>query len=409
MKLTQRQESSNLDDNDLIHIVDVSNTTQSLQGSSFKVKLLSLLNYLRQKAITFTQQISFTLSPIFSNLLPNQYVKTDANKKLVTVSSIPFSDISGFSGASVAVLGNTLFVSSYAPLSNDLQTRASALGRIDKPFKTIQAAFNASNSGDTIYVFGGNYAESASVTGKSLRIILFDVSVNLIFTDSANNLKIEGFGNSIIGNLSLSDDNSGSGFVYANNLTINTYTLGFRGNVVFDKCTINNLTGGLGSSQSINAIDCAFNNIVLDNFSTGVFLTGVFRYCMFNNCQFIYTQPNSSTSYFYFENCNLIGTTFYAFHKRYVFKKCDLKNTTFNYTSSGAYPVLLFDFVLDLCTIRNFVFNDSASSVGSYSFILNVEKCITDFDFNSIITGNITTEGIAQNLMTAARVSKFLR
>jgi len=95
MKLTGRQENSNLDDNDLVHVVDVSNTTQSPQGSSFKVKLLSLLNYVRQKAITFTQQITFSLSPIFSALTASQYVKTDASKKLTTGATIPYSDISG--------------------------------------------------------------------------------------------------------------------------------------------------------------------------------------------------------------------------------------------------------------------------------------------------------------------------
>lgn len=265
MKLTQRQELQQLDDKDLFHVVDVSNKSQSPQGSSFKSKLLSLVDYFRQKAITFTQQIRFIFSPIFITLNINEYVKTDLNKKLVSVSTIPFSDITGapnslppnglasgeltgsypdpgllqtavtaklltgmpaFTNAPIlqsdsiltafsktqgqinstaqsVSLGEVFYVSLLAPIANDLQTRTQARGRIDRPFRTIQACINAVATANTILdriVISGTFTENLNWSG--LANITFQLENAIIIGNHtptvSTNLTIEMNSNSLM-------------------------------------------------------------------------------------------------------------------------------------------------------------------------------------------------------------------
>ena len=77
-----------------------------------------------------------------------------------------------------AQLGNILFVSSLAPVANDSQTRTQALGRIDRPFRTIQNAVSIATNNDCIFVLNGTFNENIIIsTSKFLTFYLFDCTI----------------------------------------------------------------------------------------------------------------------------------------------------------------------------------------------------------------------------------------
>jgi len=87
------EKSTDFADDDVAYIVDVSDTTQDPAGTSFKVKLISLLNWIASKAITFAQKITFTSAPRFDSTTENSYLKVDATKDLTSITSIPKADV----------------------------------------------------------------------------------------------------------------------------------------------------------------------------------------------------------------------------------------------------------------------------------------------------------------------------
>jgi len=95
MKLTDRQENNILDDNDLFHGVDVSDLSQASSGSSFKIKLISFVNWLRQKTITLTGVITFSSAPKLNSVGATKYLKTDASNDIIGLNNIPYVDVSG--------------------------------------------------------------------------------------------------------------------------------------------------------------------------------------------------------------------------------------------------------------------------------------------------------------------------
>lgn len=82
--------------------------------------------------------------------------------------TLPFQPGSAPS-ASVS-LGNILYVSLNAPIANDSQTRAQALGNILSPFRTPSAAANVANDGDTLVIYAQTYA-GFTVLNKTLTIV----------------------------------------------------------------------------------------------------------------------------------------------------------------------------------------------------------------------------------------------
>lgn len=86
--------------------------------------------------------------------------------------------------AFLANLGNILFVSASAPVASNLQTRSQAIGRIDKPFRNLQKAFDVCEDGDTIIIFAGTYTGNLTVIDKDNITIkcIGSVTINGNFT-----------------------------------------------------------------------------------------------------------------------------------------------------------------------------------------------------------------------------------
>lgn len=148
-----------------------------------------------------------------------------------------------------ANLGNILFVSANAPIANDGNTREQVIGRINKPFKSIQSAVNVALTNDVIIIFSGTYNENI---------------VNNDFLFETRNLKFVGLGNVNITSISFTQNShfdfenvnftnfitfsgpgAGQTIQKLNKCNITTQTLGCSGQYLFENCNI-------GRNGSIN-------------------------------------------------------------------------------------------------------------------------------------------------------------
>lgn len=66
-------------------------------------------------------------------------------------------------------------------------------GRMDRPFKTISAALLITQSGDTVYIGAGTYAETITIPNRTLSLT-FEPSVNITPAAGNDGLLISGFG-----------------------------------------------------------------------------------------------------------------------------------------------------------------------------------------------------------------------
>lgn len=200
-----------------------------------------------------------------------------------------------------ANLGNILFVSANAPIANDGNTREQAIGRIDKPFRSIQNAVNVASSGDVVYVSMGSY--NGFTTNNTFfydcTIILENVIVNGDFKISsgyglAKTFTLIGIGKSkITGNIQTPDNSN----YLIDNIEFNNYTapISTLYNANIKNCKINNL----------QAIACLFENCTIN-------LSYAYRSnSFFHNCQITISTAINEGQFnkLYFEGCNITVTS----------------------------------------------------------------------------------------------------
>lgn len=281
------------------------------------------------------------------------------------------------------------------------------VGNLFFHYLTVQEAVTDSVGNDLILVMPGTYNENVSYTGKTLTFYLFNATVSSLTSTVNNNSRVVGFGNSRVNTLSLSDDNSGIGNAYIKDLIIGTYAIGYRGTIHMNGCTVNNITGAVGAAQNIRAFNTGFLNCSFGATDSGRnFTRGYFSKCTFSSCNFILTSQNTTT-YLYFSDSELTSCSISAYHHKVIFKHCELKNTTYNWVYSGAIPNVTQFLTLDTCIVSGWTFNNVSSGQLSYSLTINIDKTKTDYDFNSMIVGNVVTEGIDQTIMSSTRISRF--
>jgi len=125
-------------------------------------------------------------------------------------------------------------------------------------YATIQAAVNASNDGDTVYVYNGTYHEwkinvtkSICLVGqsKTTTIIEGDPETGPIIKIEASNVNISGF--------TIQESKTGIYLYYSNSSSVN------------DNIIITNVIGGgggyIGSSTGI-LLDCSYRNTICENY-----------------------------------------------------------------------------------------------------------------------------------------------
>ena len=169
-------------------------------------------------------------------------------------------------------LGNILYVSANAPIGNNTQSRADALGRIDKPFQSIQSAVNVANGdlGDIIYILAGTYNENISIS-KSIRSFILDnaiinglINFNIPSTRIYTKTIIQGIGFAIINSnlITLNCNPAGVSihrFEFRNleiNAEYNYNNSENRRTVSYFNCRINKTADYVSSTDYIRVYNC---------------------------------------------------------------------------------------------------------------------------------------------------------
>lgn len=294
-----------------------------------------------------------------------------------------------------ANLGNILFVSSEAPAINNSQTRVQAVGRIDRPFRTINAAHIMSTDNDIIYVLAGDYtvtSMSVSNANRSSRFILDNCNITI----TSNFLNITGSGYARPHFISL---------INSNMTTNQSIISGIRPINVFGN---NNLTCSITSTSVtiISSLHCLFrtsvrgtvSNLTINSFGAPIVngtVNSTFVNCIINcafftiagqwvhtfeNC-YLYTSNNfmSGTSQTYglhAKNCTII-TQFSTTAQLSILK---LKNCELSITGTFINELAITNavyFIIENCKITcdTLISKNSINTNNNMQFLNNVFKC----------------------------------
>lgn len=213
--------------------------------------------------------------------------------------------------AQISNLGNIIFVSANAPTSANLQTRAEALGRIDRPFQSINSAFLVSTPGDLIYCLPGTYPLT-TITLASTRTNQF------YFQNCVTSTVGSGFATAVfrtaIGATNL--------FLYLENTTMSFTTESFFRAAVQSQCRV------FGDNNSfINANNPAVSGILLG----GVNPVGIMK--NISTSVFTVTVANSQRTS-NFENCEISCNSYPCDRNGLSLKNCVFSQTIQNVVSS---------------------------------------------------------------------------
>lgn len=250
-------------------------------------------------------------SPLVKKGFETEQVNSDWNTTNGKAQILNKPDLSIYSQN--ANLGNILFVSANAPIINNGQNRATALGRIDKPFKSIQSALNVCSSEDTIVVFAGTYTENLITVDKT------------IFLNFIGNCVLNGNIEKYNGNWGFSSFLSiiGEELTINGNITIQTNWTNTKNYIKVKKINSGNLIPlnsdfrtsliikdtEIVTNTNTNATDNAFNSYTNCKIkATGIFIFGggVAANCEIE-CSRIYTRQDSGILP-KLENCNVTTT-----------------------------------------------------------------------------------------------------
>lgn len=312
--------------------------------------------------------------------------------------------------AQISNLGNILFVSANAPTSANLQTRIEALGRIDRPFQSINAAHLVSSVGDLIYCLPGTYnITTISITSTRSNTFYF------FYCNITTGAGIGTFSMAInIQRLNL----------YLQNTTITFQTTSFFRSSSQSTCIINGdqnsainsstLTTGtlLGGNNPIGAIKNI--NITVAN------ITGVSqRVNSFENCTiFCNTYPFNNNGLI-LNNCNFgefAGTTANR-GNNFVFE-C----TNSSFTANGDLGMIFSRIIIKNSTLNlnntNFILTiETGSSPESY-FIQNSIIYCSNFlnrnnpsgtsDFLRVLNTSICNTGNVIENPTSSTLGRFI-
>lgn len=147
--------------------------------------------------------------------------------------------------SNIAPNGNILYVSSLNPNASDTLSRADALGRIDRPFVTIEAAELEAVPGDKIVMFGNGENVSYTNTGF-ITLVLFGSLGTVNIIDAGNvgvpNYRIESAQGEFAMINELKMTANGEMYITLKGLRINTFTNPYRNQIKFINCKIGTIT-----------------------------------------------------------------------------------------------------------------------------------------------------------------------
>lgn len=215
-----------------------------------------------------------------------------------------------------ANLGNILFVSANAPVANDGNTRVQALGRIDKPFKSIQNAVNIAENGDNIIIFGGTYSENVSC--------IININLNFYGIGQVTINQITGFYNTTYNfeNLNITKLQTiigpGENFIFVNvfKCNIQICALFCTGIYDFQNCVLGSdgsIAQGRWGHGTFKYKNCVFTNNLFYFYNDGYGINFSNR-LIFENCEFKtveLTGGNLTPSLISFDKCKFITPTSY--------------------------------------------------------------------------------------------------
>ncbi len=301
--------------------------------------------------------------------------------------------------ASNGLLGNTLFASTSAPVANNTNTRAQAVGRIDRPFQSMQSAINVALSGDTIIAFDGSFAETlTNATAINLNILLIDATISNVNFIGGTAVRIMGLGTSTITTFTCSGSTQTATL---RNLTISTWNIPNSGNFVMHDCSVGAMTGTTINNVTLKAYNSSFTGLGGTGLAPVIKSFNLYD-CELTNCIIAGTTASESI----FQGCRFTGCTIAtAYSSTFKFIKSMLKNTIFDFLTNSAYTANL---VLDDTNIAVFTFNNT-SAVGN-NLVLSIKAIVTDYDFNvALATARVTQDIFIQNLVSAATALKFVQ
>ena len=244
--------------------------------------------------------------------------------------------LNNFAG-SKNLAGTTLFVNPLSANASDLYTRAEALGKPDKPFSTLQAAFNASVSGDAIMLVSNIIGNLSITTNKDLNLVIVNTTLtgNITCTFVNSKMNIYGIGNA--------------------NITGNVVQGAL--DVIIDKVNIGGYVQGNGIGRTLTVQNCesigGFKQVGGSSFTT---------YILRNIANVGYVLTTDGTSFLTTikaYNCKITGTC-YA-HRNMYFEDC-----VFTLASGN-----LFNLPFNPATL-NITLNDCIFDIGSSTLFNNI-------------------------------------
>lgn len=230
---------------------------------------------------------------------------------------------------------NVLYVSSSNAFASDSYLRADAIGRVSKPFATIQAAVSEALDGDTVCVLGGTYAENITVTFQQNVSFCFLFSAALSgnitypgpFVYAGGKIYSDGTGK-ITGNITFHETSNWQIFGFN---TIDGQFLSLGGNGLVG-LNIENCNALLNTT--LNGVGGGLKNIGLITFTTLLSsvgkLLGDIRMCTFVGTRFSSVSNASFRELGKFYDCKFefTGGNFGSFGQEthnYFFKNCQFK------------------------------------------------------------------------------------
>lgn len=203
---------------------------------------------------------------------------------------------------------NSLSLGRILLVSKNGNNNTAEIGKIDKPFLTIQAALNAATNLDVIYILTGNYTENISCNVVLRGIILDNCTINGNINLTPNNnigfnkTVIQGIGQSKINSslIDLSASNSFYTFEFRNLEIIANYADNSFRSVVYYDCTINKTPSYSPSTNYIRCYDCTI---------TAESKTQSFYFHKYFNCDITFENGTitsySTVSTLYFRDCEI--------------------------------------------------------------------------------------------------------
>jgi parallel beta-helix repeat protein len=246
----------------------------------------------------------------------------------------------------IVLISIVISLSSFPRGTCQLRTETATI-TVPDDYSSIQAAINAANEGDTVYVRNGTYYEVVDVN-KSISLVGANKMATIIDGSNFTNFSVLGVSdvsNATVQNLTVQN---GAGGLFLGNVSyLKLRNINLRSNqqniVLYDPTSLQNTTQDIDESNTVDGKPIYFwNNKANEEVPSDA------SYVALINCNNITVQgPNITKDAIVLVNV----------------KNCLVENATITETQMS-----LQTFGVDNCTIRNSVLNNSVFGVGLWNF-----------------------------------------